>query len=1283
MIGLVKPENFHVFNVLSPCRSDRDELDMNYYASCVSREAVIERVAPDIFHIGSLFEGFHEDAVTDVPYSNGQYITSVTLYDLIPYILKDIYLKSPSMKAWYFRRLKQLSRADLILSISDSSKQEAVNYLGYDPERIVNASCAIDPDFTNGDASIKSPTRVLQKFGIEDGQYVMYTGGIDYRKNIEGLIHGYSLLPDNVRRKHRLVIVCAISPDARVKLERLVRKLGLSPNEVIFTGYVPSDVLVCLYKNASLFVFPSLHEGFGLPVLEAMTCGVTTIGARNSSIPEVLGDDRATFDSSDPQCIRDSIHRALTDKAFAKSLRAHATKQVQKFSWVESARIALAAMQSAYLNRLSSSAHTVYKSPNRPKLALITPVPPLQSGIADYAAELCPELSSFYDVDVVTDQPEIKSEWIELNCNVVSAAEFAETYDVGGYDRVVYQFGNSEFHSHMVEMLKERPGVVVMHDYFMSGMKYWRSVNLPNNSFVEQCIASDGYIACKELADFGPSHGIMHFKSNRDVVENAAGIIVHSNTNVNALAHDYGLRGKKLVRHVHQIRALAISNRDESRSKLGLSDSDFLIVSLGIVAPTKLTKELVEAFTKSNLSKSSVCHLVLVGRAPGEYGDQIRGLIDKFDGKASIKITEFVEQDAYDAYVAAADLAVQLRTSSRGETSRAVLDCMSQGVPVIVNKHGTFAELLPHTVEMIDDEFELGALRDAIDLLAEDNDRRLALGKAGLEAVRRDHAPAAVGRAYYDAIEQFTSHPMHGLTAAMKGLAGAKFDQPSHAEVSRLARLWDDAFWWGGGERFLDVSALCSAKPGDDIERGLAWAHQLLMDAGRAGSKLVPVYFDGLEGETVLREAANWMRALNGSELLPADPIVSRLSNAHFYAVDFGIPSRDDISVRSKAELLRKHNVSSLAFSIRSHTPSVFGYQNFEEIASFDQFIEFVLWCRAELIAPCVAQADEYAAWIENSNPGKSDISVSVKVLSGASRLQDEPVSCLLLDPDCKTVEQLFGNVEVISKNVRIEIVAFDSDSASQIGLLVKRFARSVSVRLFSSYATLCEKTASFDVVISDNLGKNGLALVLGSLKSDAIFFSTPQVELGDGTAFSTAVLRPSATIEDVVNQVALRRRQSENEPLDFARLEASMQSMTTTRQAHSPASDWRLRVGGSSFWRTTGEQIGNYARTNGESGYLVIGPYGYYSGGNFRLSIAGSRLAPLSEDFEVSVSHSSGQKVVKTWRRVDVGPTLNGYLVNGLSFYLPHSVDDLEIKVHVGHDDECIVSDVQIWPVD
>jgi hypothetical protein len=142
-----------------------------------------------------------------------------------------------------------------------------------------------------------------------------------------------------------LLIASRLTDHDRLQLEKHAQSHGLAANELILTGYVSDDMLIALYSAAALFVFPSLHEGFGLPALEAMACGTPVIGSNSTSIPEVIGLEEAMFDPRRPEAIAAKIAEVLNDPAFGARLRTHGRTQAARFSWDNTAQRALRALE--------------------------------------------------------------------------------------------------------------------------------------------------------------------------------------------------------------------------------------------------------------------------------------------------------------------------------------------------------------------------------------------------------------------------------------------------------------------------------------------------------------------------------------------------------------------------------------------------------------------------------------------------------------------------------------------------------------------------------------------------------------------------------------------------------------------------------------------------------------------------------------------------------------------------------------------------------------------------
>jgi glycosyltransferase involved in cell wall biosynthesis len=309
------------------------------------REAFLRDLAPDAVHISSLFEGTTDRAVTSVGVLPAEYATGVTLYDLIPLHNPAEYLGADWVRAWYMSKVESLKRSNVLLAISEHARQEAIDTLGLAPERVVNISSAVSSAFRQREVTANDRAALKANHGI-DGPYVMYSGAMDRRKNVEALIEAFAALPSSVAGGHRLVVAGKVHEADLSRLREAASRHRLG-ERLVFTGYVSDEDLILLYNAADLYVFPSLHEGFGLPALEAMACGVATIGSNTTSVPEVIGRSDAMFDPASVQSITASMARALGDRQFHASLRAHALTHSASFSWDESARRLIHAFEAA------------------------------------------------------------------------------------------------------------------------------------------------------------------------------------------------------------------------------------------------------------------------------------------------------------------------------------------------------------------------------------------------------------------------------------------------------------------------------------------------------------------------------------------------------------------------------------------------------------------------------------------------------------------------------------------------------------------------------------------------------------------------------------------------------------------------------------------------------------------------------------------------------------------------------------------------------------------------
>jgi glycosyltransferase involved in cell wall biosynthesis len=342
--GLLPSQHIHIFHAPGPTF----EKDRNNYVRCkiseLIRENYINQLNPDIVHICSLFEGYDDNTICSVGCLDTTALVTVTLHDLIPLLNPEHYLKDNDYKSHYDRKIYYLNKAHGLLAVSESAGKEALKYLNIRQDCIYNTLEGVDKKFQALSVEFSGVHQIFHKIGIKK-PFLLYTGASDERKNLNRLIQAFAQLRPDIRNGHHIVLAGAM-PGHHVKdLKKAAEENGIHSSELIFTGRISDEELVWLYSKCRLYVFPSLHEGFGLPPLEAMACGAAVIGSNVTSIPEVIGLEAALFDPYDVDSITQKINAALTDDSLFSELKENAVVRSRIFSWDKSAKKAISAWE--------------------------------------------------------------------------------------------------------------------------------------------------------------------------------------------------------------------------------------------------------------------------------------------------------------------------------------------------------------------------------------------------------------------------------------------------------------------------------------------------------------------------------------------------------------------------------------------------------------------------------------------------------------------------------------------------------------------------------------------------------------------------------------------------------------------------------------------------------------------------------------------------------------------------------------------------------------------------
>ncbi|CAG9175568.1 D-inositol-3-phosphate glycosyltransferase [Cupriavidus laharis] len=842
--SVVPQESIRVWSGLHDVRFSLPESQQRRYAGEATREAFLASLKPDLVLVSSLFEGYVDDVVTSVGRLSNSLRNAVTIYDLVPLIHKGTYLTEPSISDWYYQKIGHARRADLWFAISESSRKEGIELLDLPPHRVANIRAAVDSCFRKIALSESDRERLAARFEITR-PFVMYTGGTDGRKFLHGLIEAFASLPPTSRAAHQLLIVGKLTEGETAQLRNLAKANGLSRDEMVLAGYVTDDELVALYNACKAFVFPSWHEGFGLPALEAMACGAAVIGANSSSIPEVIGREDAMFPARDVRGMSVLLDRVLTDDGFRSALQEHGLSKSKEFSWDETARLLLDSVdawheESAGANCCNGAVVPLPEA-RRPRLAYVSPLPPEPTGIAGYSAALLPELSRHYEIDVICNQEKVQAPLISADCNIRTVDYFQAHAEE--YDRIVYQFGNSLFHAHMPALLERYPGVTVLHDFFLSGLySNMDSAGLARDIWQRQLYHSHGYLAAVEgTRPEGKVEAIYKYPVNLSVLQYSLGVVVHSDVSHRLASAWYGREIAEDWQHIPLLRKSANqANRSAARLRLGLSEDDFIVASFGMIAPTKLNHRELSAWLQSRLAADMTCRLVFVGEMHGgAYGAELLKVMEA-RGQGRVQVTGLTSDQDYEDWLASADIAIQLRTLSRGETSATALDCMNHALPTIVNAHGSMADIPTGTVWKLADEFADDELTEAIERLWEDSALRRQLGEKARELVWTEHSPRGVADRYVQAIERAYATDARGhLLDALACQGGDKA-----VDLHELAQTISTSLPLQAGARQLlvDVSAIIQHDLKTGIERVARSILSFLLRNPPPGFRVEPVY---------------------------------------------------------------------------------------------------------------------------------------------------------------------------------------------------------------------------------------------------------------------------------------------------------------------------------------------------------------------------------------------------------------------------------------------------------
>ncbi len=544
------------------------------------------------------------------------------VHDFIPLDEPRTYLRDPAIRLDYYNALVWLRRYDMYLPNSAPTAARLRELLGPVPLAITGVAL---PDWVFGISPVKP-------------RHILMIGGGDPRKNAQWLLRARALRPG--LRALPVVITGAYGADEAASL----RAYG----GVALPGQVSNEALRELYAHAYAVVTPSRAEGFSLPVLEACAAGVPTLA---SDIPahRALLPAAYLFALDKPESLA-----ALLEETLARRddvVRAQAGLWQDYTAEKVAARVAQTFIPTPAITRGA-----------KPRLALISPLPPVQSGLADYTKALLPHLRAKLRVDAIASDRAIPALMAD-----------------GRYDAVLAVIGNDPYHIGTYELIRRWGGAVLCHDARLLGLVAGgfglaRAANLASAE-LGRAVTED------EIRLWSADETKREASFLGEMAAAARPLIFHSAKAAALVRARFGVAARHLPFATQ--RAFTPLPRAEARAALGLDGQMPVIASFGFITPGKGIAHALAAFAQ--LRQTRPCRLIFAGAATDHTPGFVR-LAQELGIAGDVSFgADFLSEDMYRLHLAAANAALQLREGPGGNISGTLQDCINVGLPAVAN----------------------------------------------------------------------------------------------------------------------------------------------------------------------------------------------------------------------------------------------------------------------------------------------------------------------------------------------------------------------------------------------------------------------------------------------------------------------------------------------------------------------------------------------------------------------------------------------------------------------
>ena len=611
-------------------------------------------------------------------------IPVTVIYDFIPLEFPERYLAGRGQRAAYAAAARWLTAYERFLPISNDAAHKTARRLGIAADRIDVTGVALRPVF---EARL-GQARPSYQGGppSRERPRILFVGGGDPRKNLDTVAAAFGELA-----RQGVQPILEIVGNYPKAIRRAVRGRCPAADSMEFHDRLSDEELADCYTRATLTVVASRAEGFSMPVIEAMACGCPVVVSDIPAHRELVDEPAARFAPDDTSQLVALLDRLLADPAARTTIREQQRPVAERFTTAAvGGRVWRAVEAAASRSRPRTAAP-------RPRIALVTPFPPDRSGVADYSRETARALARLVEVDVYTDQPAPFATPEVRRFYPISAAPWLRP----DYDAVVSVIGNSHFHTKIYRWHCRYGGACIVHDNrLLDLLVFWKGLDhvrrLASRSL-------DRDVPGAEIRGWLADPATLPLMFFDELLPKADPLIVHSRGIQSHLERLTGHQADYLPFCVYRQVPGAGDVDAHARASLGIDDDRLVIATFGSVAEVKRPDVCIAAV--GHLRQEGIdAHLYFVGSCDRNQRNRLTAQAAQVAAEDAVHFSgDWADEDAYQSFLAAADIGIQLRGHFFGGLSGALLDCIAAGLPTVANRDLAEAVETPDFVARVSD----------------------------------------------------------------------------------------------------------------------------------------------------------------------------------------------------------------------------------------------------------------------------------------------------------------------------------------------------------------------------------------------------------------------------------------------------------------------------------------------------------------------------------------------------------------------------------------------------